>query len=97
VCSSHSFVVTTPSFAYVFDGGSANPTLTLCRGVTYTFDMDAVNMIHPMDFRNGTTLLHAFTPGDSSTYSYTVPATGTLPDNYNCRIHNFGGSISITN
>jgi hypothetical protein len=87
--------VTTPGFYYVFDGGSQhNPPLTLCKGVTYMFDLTGVASAHPMEFRamDGSQLLNL---GRGSVVSYTVPTTAPFPASYDCIIHSFGNTITV--
>lgn len=93
-CAPRTFVVHTPTYAYDFDGITGdNPTLTLCRGVTYTFDMRDVPSYHPMDLRNGGTVLATFEGGSVSTYL--VPTSAPFPTVYLCNIHAFGGTVTV--
>lgn len=92
-CAPHTFVVETPGSVYTFDGSAANPTLTLCRGTTYMFDLSAVPGFHPMQITSAGSLLMAL-PGGVTT-SYTIPSTAPLPDAYSCSIHGFGGAIMV--
>lgn len=88
------FNVTTPSnaFNYTINGTSGNPTLTLQRGQTYTFDVDTCSC-HPFEIRGA--------PGGSvvnnnifsGTITFTVPTTATNYS-YRCSIHLFSGTIN---
>jgi len=83
---------TAPSGAYSFNGGTGDPTLTLCRGVTYTFDLSGVSALHPLEIKAGTTLVATIEGGQTG--SYTVPTMAPFPDTYDCRIHGFGGTVT---
>jgi hypothetical protein len=92
-CSPRTFLVSTPGFAYTFDGDAINPTLHLCAGVTYTFDTMDVDSSHPMQLTQGATMLLAIPAGAITTY--TVPSSGPQPDAYSCVPHGFGGDIIV--
>jgi hypothetical protein len=89
--------------AYMIDGAS-NPTLTLCRGSTYTFAVNATG--HPFYIK---TVQGA---GTANAYSTGVTGNGTAVGNvtfivdasapntlfYNCSIHAaMTGTINIVN
>lgn len=82
------FTVQSPGYYYSINGSGANPTLTLVRGKTYTFQISA-SSIHPF---------YIDSPGvqnnniSSGTITYTVP-TAASNYSYICSIHGFGGSI----
>lgn len=92
-CTAHTFVVTSDGASYAIDGHALNPTLSLCPGVTYTFDLTAVSTFHPMELLAGLTSVAAF-PGGMTT-SYTTPAAAPFPDSYRCSIHGFGGLVTV--
>lgn len=78
------FVVRTPNDQFAFQiNGVNSPTLTLVRGLTYTFDVQTSTNFHPF---------HIESPGvdrndiDSGTITYTVPMD---PTNYyyDCTVH----------
>lgn len=88
---------------YAFNGAVA-PTLSLVRGVTYTFDMsDASNSGHPLAFKNGSTayttgVTITGTPGTSGAsvviaVDAAAPATGLL---YYCTVHGNAMGNTIT-
>lgn len=92
-CLPHTFVVTTDGASYQFDGGAHNPTLTLCHGVTYMFDLTAIPSFHPMEILSAGVTVMAVPAG--ATTSYTIPATIGVPDQYRCAVHHFGGAIIV--
>ena len=84
------FTVSSPGYYYTFNGLSGqNPTLTLIRGRTYTFSVNA-SSIHPLEI---------LSPGVSNNNIYHGTITYTVPTNaanysYICSIHGFGGNIT---
>jgi len=100
--------VATSGFTWVFSstGATQNPTLTLFRGVTYIFSVNAIG--HPFFIKTN------FSDGSANAYSDGVTNNGTqsgvltfsVPQNapnqlfYNCSIHSsFGmrGTLNIVN
>ena len=88
---------------FVIDGAN-NPSLSLIRGFTYTFDVsNSSNTGHPLRFKNGSTSYTTGvtvngTPGQSgATVVFAVPtdapASGLL---YYCTVHGNGMGNSIT-
>ena len=83
--------------------GSANPPLTLVRGVTYTFDVsDSSVSGHPLAFKDSGG--NAFTTGvtvtgtagsSGATVVIVVPSTGTMPASYYCTSHGAGMGNTI--
>lgn len=82
------FSVTSPGFFYSINGNAPNPTLTLVRGQTYTFAVNA-SSIHPFLIRSPGVLNNNISQG---TITYTVP---NVVSNYSyiCSIHGFGAQI----
>jgi len=82
------FSVTTPGFYYSINGSGPNPVLTLVRGQTYTFNVNAA-AFHPFFINSGGVVNNNISQG---TITYTVP---TVASNYNyyCSIHLFGAQI----
>ena len=82
------FTVTSPDFFYDINGMEPNPTLTLVRGRTYTFFINA-DPIHPFYIASAGVVNNNTNFG---TITYTVP---TVASNYIyfCSIHGFGGDI----
>jgi|SRR5581483_831460 len=83
------FTVTSPGYFYSFNGGStANPTITLQRGKTYTFTVSS-SSIHPFFIESAGVQNNNMSQG---TLTWTVP---TVASNYHyiCSIHGFGGQI----
>jgi len=78
--------------AYVING-SANPTLTLCRGDTYTFSIKASG--HPFYIKTvqGTGTDNAYTDGvtgngaDMGNVTFVVPMSAPSTLYYDCSIH----------
>jgi len=84
------FSVTTPGGAFAFTiNGMQNPTLTLFRGKTYTFDINTTVNFHPFEILGAGVQNNNISTG---TLTYTVP---NVAANYNyiCSIHGFGGQI----
>jgi hypothetical protein len=89
--------------AYVIDG-VANPTLTLCRGSTYTFALNASG--HPFYIKTvqGTGAGNAYDTGvtgnglDSGNVIFTVGSTAPNTLFYDCSLHPaMTGTINIVN
>jgi hypothetical protein len=82
------FTVTSPGFFYSINGNQPNPTLTLVRGKTYTFAVNA-GPTHPFLINSPGVQNNNISQG---TISYTVP---TVASNYTyiCSIHGFGAQI----
>jgi hypothetical protein len=82
------FTVTAPGFFYSINGDQPNPSLTLVRGRTYTFAVNA-SSIHPFLINSPGVQNNNISQG---TITYTVP---TVASNYNyfCSIHGFGAQI----
>jgi hypothetical protein len=82
------FAVTSPGFFYSINGNSPNPTLTLVRGQTYTFSINA-SSIHPFFINSPGVSNNNISQG---TITYTVPNVASNW-NYFCSIHGFGAQI----
>jgi hypothetical protein len=83
------FTVTSPGYFYSINGGStANPTITVQRGKTYTFAVSA-SSIHPFFIEGNGVQNNDINQG---TITWTVP---NVASNYHyvCSIHGFGGQI----
>jgi hypothetical protein len=82
------FNVTTPGFFYQINGTPNNPVLTLVRGRTYTFAVNAESD-HPLFIRSPGVQNNNISQG---TITYTVP---TVVSNYTyiCSVHGFGAQI----
>jgi hypothetical protein len=98
------FDVTNNGFAAFTINGVDNPTLTLTRGETYTFSVNAPD--HPFWLTTargaGNAAANAFSPGvagngvDSSTITFVVPASAPATLFYQCGIHDvMGGTLDI--
>jgi hypothetical protein len=96
-------VVNSGMTAYLVDQ-MANPALTLCRGSTYVFSVNATG--HPFYIKtvrsNG--IGNAFSPGvtgngtDVGEVTFAVPASAPDTLFYDCSIHAaMGGTIHIVN
>jgi hypothetical protein len=78
--------------AYVIDGES-NPSLTLCRGSTYVFAVNAPGHPFYINTVQGTGTGHAYTGGvagngaTSGDVTFAVPADAPDTLYYNCSIH----------
>lgn len=78
--------------AYVINGVN-NPTLTLQRGTTYTFAVNAIG--HPFDIKtnNSTGTANRYNNGvtgqgvTSGTLTFAVPLDAPTPLHYNCELH----------
>ena len=86
--SAADFTVTTPGYLYAINGAQPNPTLTLVRGKTYSFDINA-DPIHPFFIQSGGVYNNNITSG---TMYFTVPNVATNYS-YFCSVHYFGGQI----
>ena len=82
----------------------SNPTLTLCRGSTYMFSMNATG--HPFYIKTSATTgtTPAYDMGvtnngaDSGTITFAVPASAPSTLFYHCSLHTqMGGTIDIVN
>ena len=82
------FTVTSPGFFYAINGNQPNPTITVVRGQTYTFAVNA-RSDHPFLINSpGVQNNNVF----QGTITYTVP---NLASNYTyfCSLHGFGAQI----
>jgi len=82
------FNITSPGFFYSINGTGSNPDITLVRGKTYTFLVNA-SSIHPFLIRSAGVVNNDISQG---TITYTVPLVASNYT-YICSIHNFGGRI----
>ncbi len=82
------FTVTSPGFFYVINGNQPNPNITLVRGQTYTFAVNA-SAIHPFFINSPGVQNNNISQG---TITYTVPMA-VSNYTYICSIHGFGGQI----
>ncbi len=86
------FVVTSPGFFYSFSGLSGqNPVLTLTRGRTYTFQINA-SSIHPFEILNAPPGSVTNNNISNGTLTFRVPTTAQNYA-YHCSIHGFGNTI----
>src|SRR5438046_1135092 len=67
------FTITSPGYYYSINGTGSNPTLTLVRGKTYTFLVNA-NDVHPFFIRSSGVQNNDISNG---TITYTVPAVAS--------------------
>ena len=100
----NTFDVTAQNGKYYIDG-QETPTLTLTRGETYTFNVDATG--HPLFFHdnaywasgayaNELGSFHGVTGSRTETITYTVPANTPNTIWYNCGVHSgMGGTFTI--
>jgi hypothetical protein len=99
--SAADFVVTSPS-VFSINGTPGNPTITLVRGRTYTFQLNTTPGFHP--FFIGTSVGSGIAPagvsgangGSSGTITWVVP-TNAANAVYYCTVHFFSGSIVMVN
>jgi plastocyanin len=95
------------SSAYTFDGGgftnSSNPDLTLERGKTYTFTINASGHPFYINTVNATGTNNAYSSGvtnngtQNGTITFTVPQDAPDTLYYNCQYHStMNGTITIT-
>jgi hypothetical protein len=77
---------------YTINGQAPNPTLTLTRGQTYTFLVNA-DQIHPFYIfpEQGVSNNDTF----NGTITYVVPLDAPDTVSYFCSVHGFGGAINI--
>ena len=104
--ASQTFTVTVSGGVFYING-KANPSLTLTRGFTYTFDQaDSTNSGHPLAFRDSNNTIYTSgvtvngTAGQSgSTVVFAVPSTAPSSLIYYCTQHgnSMGNSISVIN
>jgi len=89
------FFVTSPGFFYRFSGVSGdNPVLTLQRGRTYTFSVDADD-IHPFQILGAPAGSVQNNNISFGIITFTVPTTAANYQ-YHCSLHNFGNAINTT-
>jgi hypothetical protein len=82
------FTVASPGYYYTFNGTGNDPTITLVRGNTYTFQVNA-SSIHPFYIESPGVQNNNISRG---TITYTVPLVASNYI-YFCSIHGFGGQI----
>ena len=89
IASAADFSVTSPGFSYTINGMPNQPTLTLVRGRTYTFDV-ATSSNHPFRINGAAGVSNNNI--SSGTITFTVPND---PVNYvyECSFHHFSGTI----
>ena len=103
--ATHAFSVSSSgTSAWIIDGQS-NPSLTLVRGDTYEFNLQAVSAIHPFFIKTvgSTGSGNQFTMGVSNngatgnaTITFAVPATAPDSLHYNCGNHPaMNGALAI--
>src|SRR5437870_1152339 len=88
------FTVTSPGFFYSINGMSPDPTLTLLRGHTYTFEVSTASF-HPFEITNAPNGSVTGNNTSSGTITFSVPANAPNTVGYQCSIHNFGGTFDI--
>jgi hypothetical protein len=106
VASGVTYAVTVVGGVYYIDGAS-KPSLTLTRGVTYTFDLsNASNSGHPLAFQDSGG--SSYTTGVTNNYASNAPGTSgsqvvivvstsaPYPANYYCTVHGTGMGNTIT-
>ena len=89
VASAADFSVTSPGFSYTINGLSSNPTITLVRGRTYTFDV-ATASNHPFRINGAAGVVNNNI--SSGTITFTVP-NDAVNYVYECSVHHFSGTI----
>jgi hypothetical protein len=89
VASAADFSVTSPGFFYSVNGTGSNPSITLVRGSTYTFDV-ATASNHPFRINGAAGVSNNNI--SSGTITFTVP-DDAVNYSYQCSIHGFGGTI----
>jgi hypothetical protein len=82
------FTIASPGFFYTVNGQGSNPTITLIRGKTYTFNIQA-SSFHPFLINSKGVQNNDISSG---TITFAVP---NMASNYTyiCSIHGFGGNI----
>jgi len=86
------YAVTSPGFFYSISGFSgANPVLTLTRGMTYTFEINA-SSIHPFEILGAPAGSVTNNNISRGTLTFRVPTTAQNYA-YQCSIHGFGNTI----
>jgi hypothetical protein len=94
------FAVTSPGSFYAINGAQPNPTITLTRGVTYSFGINTA-ADHPFaivsDLNTGTPYQNGVTNNNISNGNlfFHVPTNAPNTLYYICSIHLFGGQINI--
>ncbi len=89
------FFVTSPGFFYQFSGVSGqNPVITLQRGRTYRFSIDADD-IHPFQILGAPAGSVQNNNISFGIITFTVPTTAANYQ-YHCSLHNFGNAINTT-
>jgi hypothetical protein len=83
----------TDSF-YTINGQAPNPTLTLTRGQTYTFEVNA-DPSHPFFIFPEEGVSNNNTADGTITFAVPLDAPDSL--SYFCSIHGFGGAINVIN
>ena len=99
------FTVTTPNAPASFNVNNlTNPSMTLQRGQTYTFNVSATGHPFFISTSTGTNTANAYNTGvtnnniQSGTVTFVVPAAAPNTLYYNCANHtSMGGVINITN
>lgn len=86
------FAVTSPGFFFSINEEEPNPTLTLVRGQTYTFDV-STSSIHPFEILSPGTAVNNDTSTGTITYTVATNAPATNNPGYQCSIHKFSGMI----
>src|SRR6185503_20615420 len=95
-----SFDVTSPGSFYDINGQSPNPTITVTRGVTYTFDVNTA-ADHPFEIVVDQNTGVAYNDGvvnnniSTGTITFTVPQSAPDTLYYICSIHFFFGVINV--
>ena len=104
-------VVTSASYSVTSNGsvsysvnGATNPTLSLQRGQTYTFNVSATGHPFFISTSSGTNTGNTYSDGvtgnnvQSGTLTFVVPAAAPNTLYYNCTLHSsMGGILNITN
>ena len=89
------FTVTSPGFFFSINGMSPNPTLTLVRGQTYTFDVSTAcgSFGHPFEILTPGVLVSNNICSGTITYTVATNAPATNSPGYECSVHFFSGTI----
>jgi hypothetical protein len=85
------FTVSSPGFSYSINGLASNPTLTLIRGRTYTFQV-GTSSNHPFQILGAASGV-VNNNISSGTITFTVPMD-PVNYSYECSIHHFSGTIA---